>query len=247
MRHPRFAVAFAATIASMTATVAFAGEFSLGIAAGTLTRQYHYQDDQTFVIPVIAYEGERFSYFLDTAAFQLLSGEHGETGWRTRMLARARIFDQPAAAAGLEKRRSTLDAGFEVAAQGPWGAMSLEGLADTLDRHDGFEASLTYSYDLALTSQLSITPRIGVSYQDRRLADYYFGVRPSEAKATRPEYHPDAGGSATAGLTIAYAMTSRWQLLAVMTRAALSDDLADSPLIAKRSTTTAVIGVMYRF
>jgi MipA family protein len=247
MKNVKAMTRLAGPLAGLLAIQAGAGELSLGIAAGTQTTQYRDQDDRAFVVPVIAYEGERFSYFLDTAAFRLLAGELGNTEWRTRTLARARLFDQPDARAGLDKRKSTLDAGLELAAQGPWGSLSLEALTDTLGHHDGYEASLTYAYEFAITEKLALTPSMGATYYDEHLADYYFGVRAHEARPGRRVYQPGESGVASAGLTLTCALTPRWQLVGVLEYEVLGSALADSPLIANDSSTTAAVGVLYRF
>jgi outer membrane protein len=226
---------------------AIAGEFSLGVAAGSQTSLYLDQEDQAFVIPVVGYEGERFSYFLDTAAFVLVGGKLAESDWRMRALATARVFDQPNRRAGLETRHSTVDVGLEVAAQGAWGSLGLELLTDALGDHEGFEVSLAYTYEFAATAEFSISPSIGLSYHDAHLADYYYGVRPSEVRAGRAEYHPEAGGAATAGVTAMYALTPHWSLVGVVEAMVLSDELADSPLIAQEWNTTVVVGALYRF
>lgn len=247
MKNVKAVTRLAGPLAGLLATQANAGELSLGIAAGSQAALYHDQDDAPFVVPVIAYEGERFSYFLDTAAFQLLAGESGDTGWRMRALARARIFDQPDARAGLDKRKSTLDAGLELAAQGPWGSLSLEALTDTLGHHDGYEASLTYAYEFAITEKLAVTPSVGATYYDEHLADYYFGVRSHEVRPGRRAYRPGESGVASAGLTLTCSLTPRWQLVGVVEYELLDSALADSPLIAKDWSTTAAVGVLYRF
>ncbi|MBB6091209.1 outer membrane protein [Povalibacter uvarum] len=248
MAASRAASALAGSLTAFFATTpAFAGEFSLGLAAGTQTTLYRDQDDEAFVIPVVGYEGERFSYFLDTAAYQLFGGEAGETGWRVRALASARIFDQPKRNADLEKRHSTVDVGLESGAQGPWGSLNLQFLTDAMNHHDGFEIDLTYAYELKVTERLSLSPSLGISYYDEKLADYYFGVRPSEVRTSRAEYHPGKSGVATVGLMTIYALTDHWMLVGVVEEMVLSDELADSPLVETDSSTTALVGVLYRF
>ena len=196
---------------------------------------------------MIGYEGERFSYFLDTATFVLTQGENRESRWRMRAVATARVFDQPNRRAGLEDRHSTIDMGLDAGIQGNWGSLSIEVLADVLGNHEGFEAGITYEYEFAVTERLAFTPSLGVSYYDEKLADYYFGVRPGEARDSRAAYQPDASGVATATMTMSYALTKDWTLVGVIQLMELGDELADSPLVAEKSSTTAVIGAMYRF
>jgi outer membrane protein len=226
---------------------ASAGEFSLGVATGTQSSLYLDVEDQNFVIPVIGYEGERFSYFLDTASFVLTQGERRETRWRMRAVATARIFDQPNRRAGLEDRHSTVDMGVDMGVQGNWGSLSFEVLADAFGNHGGFEAGISYEYEFAVTERLAITPNLGASYYNEKLTDYYFGVRPGEVRDSRAEYHPGESGVATAAVTTTYSLTDHWTLVGVVQVMKLGDELADSPLVAEKSSTTAVIGALYRF
>ncbi|HEU4779510.1 MAG TPA: MipA/OmpV family protein [Steroidobacteraceae bacterium] len=246
MKHRKM-IGMAAGLIQVCSSPLWAGEFSLGVAAGGQSTLYHDVEDQNFVIPVLGYEGERFSYFLDTATFVLMQGESGESRWRMRAVATARIFDQPNLRAGLEDRHSTVDIGLDAGIQGKWGSLSLEVLADALGNHEGGEATISYEYEFAVTERLAITPSLGVSYYNEKLADYYFGVRPGEARDMRVQYQPGASGVATAGVTMTYGLTESWTLVGVVQHMSLGDELADSPLVAEESSTTAVIGALYRF
>lgn len=238
---------FPATLLLVASIPSQAGEFSLGIAAGTQGNTLHDQGDTRFVVPVLGYEGERFSYFLDTAAWTLAGGERGDGAWRVRVLATARLFDQPDAAAGLEDRDSTLETGFEFGARGLWGSLTFGAVTDVLGRHKGYEASVGYAYEWRLSDRLTLNPGLSVSYQDEKLANYYYGVLPSEVRAGRSLYRPDSGGTFNAGLLATYGLGPRWTLVGVVQHQALSAELADSPLVEHDHSLTAVVGVMYRF
>lgn len=56
---------------------------------------------------------------LDTATWMLFGEDDGEDAWRMRVVASARIFDQPDRDAGLEDSESTLRSGLQFRSAAP--------------------------------------------------------------------------------------------------------------------------------
>ena len=63
-----------------------------------------------------------------------------------------------------------------------------------------------------------------------KLANYYFGVRPSEATALRPEYQPGAGTSTSIGLSGTYNLDKRHAIMFGANLARLAKGAANSPI-----------------
>jgi outer membrane protein len=78
-----------------------------------------------------------------------------------------------------------------------------------------------------------------------KLNDYYYGVRPDEATASRPQYTAGAGLSPEIGLYAAYSLTERWRVLAGYTVARWPGSVIDSPIVENRFMRQLTVGLMY--
>ena len=60
--------------------------------------------------------------------------------------------------------------------------------------------------------------------------NYYYGVRPDEATASRPRYSARAGIAPEIGLYAAYSLSERWRVLAGYTLSRWPANVAESPI-----------------
>jgi outer membrane protein len=79
----------------------------------------------------------------------------------------------------VEDREQTLESGLSGTVMGDWGELTLSGLHDTLNRHNGYEIDLTYRYKFH-SGKWSFSPFASVVYQDEDLTNYYYGVSEEE-------------------------------------------------------------------
>ena len=75
-----------------------------------------------------------------------------------------------------------------------------------------------------------------------KLANYYFGVRPSEATALRPGYQPGAGTSTSIGLSGTYNLDKRHALMFGANLARLARGAANSPIAETNRAAMYYIG-----
>ncbi len=148
--------------------------------------------------------------------------------------------------AGMSKRRQTLDAGFEFAFKGGWGELRGSWVGDTLDRHAGHEAQLTYRY-LFDRGPWQVSPFVSYGWQDENLTNYYFGVRPEEALPDRPAYEPGRSNSINYGLNTAWWATDDAYFFANLGFFGVDDNVAESPLVEENSAATVFLGGTYIF
>ncbi len=150
----------------------------------------------------------------------------------------------PASLAGMATRESGLDAGASYEFRGDWGAAYAEVLHDATGASRGNEARLGYRYEWR-GGRLSLQPHAMLALRDARLNNYYYGVRPSEATATRPAYEPGSGVNAQVGLFGAYALTARARLLAGVSATRWPRSVRASPIVADRVETALMLGLVY--
>ena len=84
-------------------------------------------------------------------------------------------------------------------------------------------------------------------WQSGQLANYYYGVRGSEATVARPAYKADSSLLLQAGVSADYPLNAHWSInaRAVLTR--LADEISDSPIVEDDYIVSGFIGVGYRF
>jgi outer membrane protein len=84
-----------------------------------------------------------------------------------------------------------------------------------------------------------------LSLRSSRLNDYYYGVRPQEASAERPDYHVGSALVPEVGLFAAYKVGARWSLLAGATLARFPRAVSDSPIVGHRALHNMQLGALY--
>lgn len=147
---------------------------------------------------------------------------------------------------GLDERKQTLDGGVQFAIKKAWGELTAEWLTDTLDRHNGQEASLGYRYRFD-AGRWSISPFLKWSYQNKNLTDYYFGVSEDEALPGRPEFSAGSSQWVSFGVNTAWHATERIVLFANVGFGGTDSDVVDSPLVEEAGFSALFFGGTYTF
>lgn len=147
---------------------------------------------------------------------------------------------------GMAARSTGVDLGFTYRYQQPWGTLYASLLHDVSGTSNGSELALEYAYDWR-SGRLTLRPSVGISMRDSKLNNYYYGVLPSEATASRPAYKSGAGTNVSLNLYGTYDVTERWRLLAGMSLTSLSSDIKDSPIVRKGLQPSFFIGAAYDF
>lgn len=145
---------------------------------------------------------------------------------------------------GMKDRQQSVDGGFAISLDQPWGLLNFSAVTDLLSRHDGEELDLTYRYPI-VAGRWTFTPSVSLVYQSRDLIDYYYGVSSAEARPDRPEYSPDSALFWRAGLNTAYHLTENWHVFANMSYENLDDTVRDSPLTERRNLFSSYVGASY--
>lgn len=205
-------------------------------------------DDQRRVdlIPLYLYEGKHFFFRGTGGGLHLVNNDH----WELNLFGRYRFQKlKPSSNVffeGLEERKQTIDAGVQLISTRDWGEVQINYLTDTLDRHTGQEAQVSYRYRFD-AGPWTISPYLSWIWQDEKLTNYYFGVRADEARADRPEYLPGESQWMTIGLNTAYQVTNRVTLFANFVFAGSESEVVNSPLIEEAGFSQAFLGGTYTF
>ena len=223
------------------------GSAGLGLAVRAEQSPYVGGGTRYDLLPLYLYEGERLFLHGSRAGVKLLKDDSQRVDLfldqRLEGFADDRI---PASLAGMADRGAGLDIGVSYRYRQPWGSLQAELLHDAGGFSKGSEMRLSYSYDWR-SGRLALRPSLTLAARNARLNNYYYGVRPSEARAGRPAYEPGSGVNATLGLYGTYALDGGWRLLGGVTRTMLDSKIKASPIVGRSAQTGVFFGAAYDF
>ena len=145
---------------------------------------------------------------------------------------------------GLLDRRWSIESGPMIGWRQLPVHVGLKHYWELLDRHNGTTTELAFSlpreYDWGY-----IVPSVELHYLDADYADYYYGVRPEEASASRPEYAPGSALNPYAAVHIGYRLGRRWMLTGKVGLTVLDSAVSESPIVDKDRRWSTSIGLAY--
>lgn len=199
------------------------------------------------LVPLYLYEGERF--YLQ--AYRVGVKFQPKPTQRYDMFLTHRFegypYDViPPSLVGMAARSPGLDAGISYRWREPWGNYFVEYLRDVSGSSLGSEFQVGFSYDWR-TDGLILTPSIVFSVRDAKLNDYYYGVLPGEATATRPAYEVGAGLNSRIGIDARYDWTRHWHVIGGIYSTRWTDRVRFSPIVESRLQVGGFIGLGYDF
>ncbi|MDJ0917000.1 MAG: MipA/OmpV family protein [Woeseiaceae bacterium] len=205
------------------------------------------EDQRQFdLVPLYLYNG-RYLFFRGSAGgVHILQTDNIELNVMGRYRFQKLDPDRNAFFEGIETRRQTVDGGVELRLRGGWGALNANYLTDTLGRHQGQSAEVSYRYTFDRGS-LSFSPFVSWAWNDDKLTDYYFGVSEAEARPDRPAYTPGESQWVAFGLNTTWWLTDRVQFFGNIGFGGVDTVVADSPLLEEDSQSVFFAGGTYVF
>jgi len=201
---------------------------------------------QLDLVPLYLYEGKYLFVRGTGGGLHLVNTDKWEVNLYTRYRFQKLDPDSNEFYQGLEERKQTLDAGFQITSTRDWGELRLSGLTDTLGKHDGQELQLSYRYRID-AGPWSISPYVSVIWQDANLTNYYFGVSEAEATPERPAYLPGESLWISMGLNTAWQASDRITFFGNVGFAGTDSEVISSPLVEEEGFSQAFIGGTYTF
>lgn len=225
-------------------TAALGGGVRLG---QSLYRAFDTDDQrQADLVPLYLYNGRYLFARGTSGGIHLLNREAVEFNVLARYRFQKLDPDRNAFYDGIEEREQTVDVGLELMLRRRWGTLTVDWVADALDRHNGQEAGIAYRYDIDL-GPWTVSPFIAWAWQDASLTNYYFGVSEGEARPDRPAYAPGESQWVTFGLNSSWRITDRVELFANIGFGGVDPVVRDSPLVAEDSASVGFLGGTYVF
>jgi outer membrane protein len=236
---------------SLLTTCVQSATWQLGLPAESSRSPFVGARQETSVMPLVNYIGDRFSYLGGELRYGLTSGADGEIYALGQL--RPRQFysaspglDDDLQIEGMQDRKPAFELGLGMQRQTAFGSFQLQGFLDASGSHDGYELSASYGYPRQIGRWL-IEPVFGLQLQSNDLADYYHGVMDSEARSGRPSYTADEALNILASLTIGYTINPRLLAIGGIEQLNLDTSISDSPIVSEQQIRKVYLGVIYTF
>jgi len=145
--------------------------------------------------------------------------------------------------AGMSKRKSTLFGGMTYNAENDLGAMSLGYFSDLGEAASGGYFDLLLTRELHKDAHWDFSATFEATRTDAKYTNYYFGVTPAEATATRAAYSPGAAMNMTFWLTGQYNVSKDYALMFGANVTRLGSSAAGSPIVERRDVPFLYFGI----
>jgi len=211
------------------------GGAGLGLATRFESSPYRGGGTRNDLVPLYVYEGKRV--FLEAYRVGVKLDQTPDSRFDVFVGYRFEGFphDQiPASLAGMENRGAGVDLGLGYQRRHAWGTLFGEVLTDGAGESGGSEVRGGYRYDFKI-GRLQLQPQLVLAWRDARLNNHYYGVRPSEATATRPAFEPGSGANLELGVSAAYRLSERWRLIGGLSATRWSAGVRASPIVENRT------------
>ncbi len=199
------------------------------------------------MMPLYVYEGERVYLHGTRVGLKLAEVPRHSLGLFLDYRFEGYPYDRTLPSlAGMAARRPATDLGLGYRYRPSWGVVDAEILHDANGLSNGSELRLGYSFDWQ-SGPWHLRPSLMLARRSASLNDYYYGVRPEEATAQRPEYLPGAGTDISLALYGEYELSQRWRLLGGAAVRRLDDKLRHSPIVRDSLQPMLMLGAAYDF
>ena len=220
----------------------------LGLTVSLAKRPFVGVKDQTALLPYVSYRYQRFY----VEGLDLGLHLHQKSNYRIDLLATPRFFEVKPGFAdagelnGIDQTNPTYFAGVSAHIRTDAVSVTAQVLHDVLES-DGNELVLQFGKTYRPRSTLSLSPSLGLTYQDARLVDYFYGVQANEVAAGRPQYAGRAALNYNVTLNASWRLYPQWDVLGQLKYERLGDGISDSPIVNESWLYYLTLGAVYRF
>ncbi len=237
--------------AALLTSPADAATWQLGLPAETSRSPFIGARQETSVMPMVNYIGERFSYLGGKLQYGLTSSAAAEIYALGQLRPRQFYSASPALGDDLEidgmrERKPAFELGLGMQRQTSVGKYVLEVYVDATGTHEGYELTTSYSYPRQIGRWL-LEPSLGLQLQSENLANYYHGVTDSEARSDRPSYQAGEALNTRASLMVGYTINARLLAIGGAEQLKLDQSISDSPIVSEAQIKKVYLGLLYTF
>ena len=219
---------------------------AIGLGVGFVTNPFKGVDDEILPFPDISYQNGNFSIDLNEIGYAVYSQENCAItllgSWRSAPY----DSDDSTYLHGMEKRDFVVEGGVSLTGETPVGTLGLMAMSDVTNNHKGQIVTAQYSISFGSESW-GIEPVAGVSWQSKKMVDYYYGVRQSEVRDDRPAYSGKSTFSPFIGLSGELKISDHVVLQSGVNCEFMGSGITDSPLIDDKYVLSGSVSLSYFF
>lgn len=218
--------------------------FHIGGGAFVQTQPYAGVDTKVYPAPVVAYEGERLYVRSAIVGYRLITGEGVSIGPQVEPRVQGYSADDSPFLSGMHDRHWSIDGGVNIEAITRVGVLGVTIATDLLGLNRGQEVEFRYLVMFPAFG-FHLIPSGGVRWKSEKLVDYYYGVRPNEARPGRPAYEGEQAFDPFLRLVVRHELTKRWSLFTDATYEWLASEITDSPIVNNDHQLSFTVGALY--
>lgn len=222
--------------------------FGIGLTSSVAQRPFVGVDDQNASLLYLSYRYKRFYIEGLDIGFNLYKNK----SYSLNVLGTPRFYEvEPAFASngelnGIDITKPSYFGGVSSQIRTDFAIYTFQVLHD-LTESDGNELVAQVSKPYKLNNKLSLTPSIGLVYQDNKLVDYYYGVQANEVAIGRPFYSGQNSLNYNLTLNSIWNVSDNIDLLGQIKYEILGDGITNSSIVDENSTYNFTVGAVYRF
>jgi outer membrane scaffolding protein for murein synthesis (MipA/OmpV family) len=221
--------------------------FSLGAGAGINDLEFTGGNLNTNIIPFINFRKGRFHSQQAGLGFDLIS----KPSYRLALVAEVGVN-------GLNRNRvdalddmESLDLPIYTGLllEVPMGSFTITGKAqrEVGLADDGWRLSGSIARPFRINSKLSLSPSIGIDWQDAQSTNYVYGVPLESVTASRSSYTASDSFKVNAGVASIYRLNDKWTIVGAFGATWYGDEIYDSPIVDQRVTLGSFFALGYSF
>jgi outer membrane protein len=229
---------------SLSALIEEATTLHVGGGGFVQTSPYTGVDARVLPAPVVAYEGERLYVRSAIVGYRLVSENGLMIGPQVRPHIEGFKEDDSPLLRGMGDRNWSVDGGVNIEAVTSVGLLGVSVVSDLLGRYRGQEVEFRYLIMLPVHG-FHLIPSGGVRWKSDNLVDYYYGVKPSEARPGRPAYEGEQAFDPFLRLVVRRKLTEHWSVFTDAQYEWLASEITNSPIVDKDYQLSVTAGVLY--
>lgn len=219
-----------------------------GLGVGGIVQDLGYkgQDGDSLLVPIVYLESGRFFLMGPRAGWRFIDSNELTVSAVANYRFDGYESNDSRALEGMDDRDGSLDAGFELQYRADFGTLTFSAVTDTLNNHSGEEVALRYGYPFSV-ARGTVSPFLETSWLSEDLVNYYYGVRPEEARIDRAAYRPGSTFNTTLGVSGNWFFKRRHMVFLNAGYQWLGSEIQDSPIMDADAGASAILGWVYTF
>ncbi len=222
-------------------------QWSLGVGVISSPRPYVGAENSVTPIPLIELAYKKWYVQGIQAGYKFINTENFGFDMRAGFVFAGLDPDDSPYLEGMEKRNSSVEAGFVFDWKPGKYRLSTTLFTDILGNSNGQQAAMDFSRMWTFNRrQWGISPSIGVVWQSSNMVDYYVGVTPEEATPDRPAFRGHSAINFRSSLFGYFFINMRVRLTGLIRIQRLDNGILESPIVDQQRGIFGLVGISYR-